>query len=197
MSYYELGGGYELGDMFVGDEEDLEMLLEGEDWGTVGLPTWARPRMARGGRGAVATRRVPMPMQQALAQRMVQQGSVVKEAAPTKSREYALPLDSVVTVAAGATVIITNRPQVLFRAERLVISGAIAAQFAINDFRVGKNSQFAAAGALPGDMFAPGSFGVRLKCDTAQISNDISVNITNLSGGALRFLAGVVGEAVE
>jgi len=172
---------------FVGDE--LEMLL-----GLVPRPGHRRgpPAVQRGGRGQVSP-----ALANALANRRAQQGRIVHEAAPTKDREFAMGLDSVVTVAAGATVIITNRPQVLFRVDQLIISTAIAGSFVVNDFKVGKDSQFAASGALPADMFTPNSFRVTLKCDTAQISNDVAINITNISNAALRFMAGVVGPAVQ
>ena len=103
--------------------------------------------------------------------------ALLKKAKPSKPRQYPLGFDSVTTVAAAATTQITSRPQVLFRPERLVLSSAAAPAFLINDLIVGKDSQFAAAGTLPGDAFGPTAFGVRLRCDTAQISNFIFANV--------------------
>jgi hypothetical protein len=100
-------------------------------------------------------------------------------------------------VPANTTTSVQAQPQVIFRPERIVIGGAIASSFLVNDFKVGKNSQFAASGAIPGDAFSPTAIGARMKCDTAQVSNNISLNVSNVSGGGLRFNAAVFGEAVE
>jgi hypothetical protein len=124
-------------------------------------------------------------------------GAMLRTRAPTKGREYVLGFDSVTTVAAAATAVITTRPQVVFRPDRLVIPASIAPAFLLNDLKVGKNSQFAAATAVPAEVFTQGAFGVRLKNDTAQVSMDIILNVTNISGGALRFNAALIGPAVE
>lgn len=189
MDDFDLGYYEEIGDELVGDElvgDDIDALLAGYDIGA------ARRAMAR--RAAPARR--GSPVARAAAAKRVQNAALLRDVAPTKARQYAMPLDSVVTVAAGATAIINSQPQVLFRPERLVIDQN-ANSWLINDLRVGKNSQFVSAGALTGAAFAAGAFGVRLKCDTAQISQIISVSITNNSGGALRFLAVLFGDAVE
>ncbi len=124
-------------------------------------------------------------------------GQTLRTRMPSKGREYVMGLDSVATVAAAATAIITTRPQVIFRPDRLVVPASIAASFLINDLRVGKNSQFVSATAVPAEAFTQGAFGVRLKMDTAQISQDIILSVTNISGGALRFNAALIGPAVE
>jgi hypothetical protein len=125
------------------------------------------------------------------------QAAVVREKPPTESREYPMGFDTVGTVAAGANVQIISRPQVTFRPERLVIAGAIAPSFLLNDLKVGKNSQLVNSAALPGDAFAPTAFGVRLRMDTAQISMDVVLDVTNISAGALRFNAALFGKAVQ
>ena len=124
-------------------------------------------------------------------------GQTLRTRAPTKGREYVMGLDSVAAVAAAATAIITTRPQVIFRPDRLVVPASIASSFLINDLRVGKNSQFVSATAVPAETFTQGAFGVRLKMDTAQISQDIILSVTNTSGGGLRFTAALIGPAVE
>jgi len=122
---------------------------------------------------------------------------VLRERGMSKAREYVLGFDSVATVAAAATAIITNRPQVVFRPDRIVVPASISPSFLINDFKVGKNSQFAAASAVPAEIFSQNAFGVRLKMDTANPAVDVVINVTNISAGALRFLAAVIGPAVE
>lgn len=124
-------------------------------------------------------------------------GQQLRTRPPSKGREYVMGLDTVATVAAGATATITSRPQVVFRPDRLVVPASIASSFLINDLRVGKNSQFVNATAVPAETFTQGAFGVRLKLDTAQVSQDIVMSVTNVSAGAVRFTAALIGPAVE
>ncbi len=124
-------------------------------------------------------------------------GQALRTRAPSKGREYVMGLDTVTTVAAAATAVITSRPQVVFRPDRLVIPASIASSFLVNDLRVGKNSQFVNATAVPAETFTQGAFGVRLKLDTAQVSQGIVISVTNVSAGALRFTAALIGPAVE
>ncbi len=138
---------------------------------------------------SIAARLAPLPGSPA--------GAMLRTRPPSKGREYFMGFDSVATVAAAATAIITTRPQVVFRPDRLVIPASIAPSFLINDFKVGKNSQMVAATAVPAEAFTQGAFGVRLKSDTAQVSQDVILNVTNISAGALRFLATLIGPAVE
>lgn len=171
---------YDIGDdMLVGD--DVEDILAGDE--IVGLDRWDVGAARKNAR--------------AVAMRRAQAGSLVRSSAPTKSRMYPLGLDSVAVIAAAATANVQNNPQVLFRPERIVVAGGIAGFFIMNSFTVGKNNQFVAAGAIPCDTFAPNSFGVRLKCDTAQVNSVVVANVTNIDGANHRFLATVLGEAVE
>jgi hypothetical protein len=114
---------------------------------------------------------------------------------PTKTRQQTLPLSSAGTIAAAAQQTVSNQPQVVFRPERLIISDVNAA-FTVQDLKVGKDSQFIASGTMPSAVFGPGAFGVRLKMDTCQVSMFVSVTVTNVSGGAVQFLAAVVGPTV-
>ena len=124
-------------------------------------------------------------------------GNVVTQRVPNKSKEIALGFDSTAAVAAAATSTITSRPQVTFRPDRLVIPATIAAAFLIADLKIGNKSQFANSTALPAEVFTQGAFGVRLKLDTAQISQDVVIQAQNISLGALRFLAALIGPSVE
>lgn len=188
---FAVGQLYDIGDDedIVGD--DIESILSGDDdeigYEEIAAAVKAMKRGKRRGNGVGQ-----------IARRLLQQrGTVVRSKEPTKSRVYVLSLDTVATVAAAATVPVTAQPQVLFRPERLVIDGTVAASFLINTFTIGKNSQFASTGAVPASMFSPTAVGVTLKLDTAQISAIVALSVTNTSGGALRFTAGLIGEAVE
>lgn len=122
---------------------------------------------------------------------------VVKEGRPTKARGYPLGFDSGANVAAGAQVNVISQPQVAFRVERLVIPSDIAGSFVVDDLIVGKNSQFANDQPVPARVFDEGGFGVRLRGDTAQVTMNVVLRITNISGAAVRFRACIVGTAVE
>ncbi len=174
---------YEIGEEeFIG-ADDVEALLSGYEIGA------RRPVQRTMQRNAA--------MRQALAARQANAGLLLRQSQPTKARAYAVPFDSVSTVPAGATSTISVQPQCLFRGERLVLGSTSAAGFLILDLKVGKNSQFAASGAHPGEAFGPTAFGVDLKCDTAQISNTVSIQVQNITGGALRFNATFFGSTVE
>lgn len=127
----------------------------------------------------------------------VEGGTLLKKTAPTKSREFPVGFDSVATIAAGATATLTQRPQIIFRPERIVVPAAVAAFFQISDVKVGKNSQLVSAGAIPAATFSETAFGVRLKMDTVQISQDLILIVVNIDVAARRFLAAMIGESVE
>lgn len=111
---------------------------------------------------------------------------------PQEVRGSALGFDSVSTIAAAATANVITRPQGPFRPERLVVS--VASQpFLINDVKVGNTSQLPAATSLPGDLFAFNAVGISQRWDTAQYGGDVLINVTNPTGGALRFVAAMVG----
>jgi hypothetical protein len=136
-------------------------------------------------------------VERAAMERRMRQGTVLRQYEPMRGRQLILGFASTGTVAAGATVDIIQRPQLTFRPERIVIPAAIGANFNVADVRIGKNSQFLSAGAIPGATFAEGAFGVRLKMDTAQIAMDIDLRVTNISAGALNFFAAMIGDSVE
>jgi len=135
-------------------------------------------------------------MTAALDARRVQEGAIIRDVSPTKSREYILGFDS--TAVPGSTSAnITKRPQVIFRPERVVIPSAVGVDFQVVDIKVGKNSQFSASGEVPAVVFAETSFGVRLKMDTAQVSMDVTISVRNTNAAQRNFTAAIIGPAVE
>lgn len=115
----------------------------------------------------------------------------------SRARDIPMGFDSGVAVPAGGTVNITQRPQIPFRPARLTIPSDIAGSFLVNDMKVGNKSQLAANSALPGRMFQENAVGNNLLLDTASPAIDVVLSVTNISGGAVRFNAGIVGPAVE
>ena len=78
-----------------------------------------------------------------------------------------------------------------------MVPSDIAGDFEINDLRIGKDSQFVSPQAVPSRVFSEQGVGVRMVFDTAQISQDIVLAITNTSGGDLPFGAAIIGTALE
>lgn len=182
---YDIMGDDILGMYDIGDEydelADLEDSIEGVD--ILGAPQQSAGKKAL--------------MQKAALARRLRQGTVLSQYQPTRGRQLILGFSSTGTVAAGATVDIIQRPQLTFRPERIFIPAAIGANFNVADLRIGKNSQFLSAGAVPAAVFSETSFGVRLKMDTCQIAQDIDLRVTNISAGALNFFAAMIGDSVE
>lgn len=122
---------------------------------------------------------------------------ILKETQPTKSRIFPLGFESDGPIEGGDSTTITSRPQVLFRGERLVIPSDIAGDFVIDDVKVGKDSQFVAEGSIPGRVLQENAVDVAFQLDTAQISQDITISATNISGAPRTFRAALIGSAAE
>jgi hypothetical protein len=116
---------------------------------------------------------------------------------PTRGREQALGLNSAAAVVAAATVVITARPQIVFRPDRFVVAATIAASFTINDLRIGKNSQFVSGGGISAEIYSSIAVGTKMKLDTCQTGQDVTLNITNTSGAALQFFSALIGPSIE
>lgn len=114
---------------------------------------------------------------------------------PTQARDLVIGFSSL-GVAAGATVDVTQRPQVVFKPERIVVAATNAASFTIDDIKIGNKSQLVANGTIPAEAFTQGAFGVTMSMDTCDISQDFILEVTNTSAGALDFYAAVFGKAV-
>jgi len=113
---------------------------------------------------------------------------------PQKKRTYPLGIDSIANVAAAASGPYAVSPQVPFKPLRLIVTGPT--NWLITDIKVGKNSQLA-GGSLTADAFGPGSFDSSIDFDTCNLGAQVSVTVTNISGGPLRFLGTFLGYAVE
>jgi len=122
--------------------------------------------------------------------------SALVERKPQKSREFPLGFPET-DIDAGGTADVTSFPQVPFRGERLIVPSDIAGLFSIDDIRVGKNSQLVASGPLPARAFSEVSVGVGVHLDTAQVSQQITLRVRNISGQTATFRAMLIGRAVE
>ena len=92
-------------------------------------------------------------------------------------------------VAAGATANIIVQPQVTFKPNRLTVPSDIAGAIQINDLKIGQASQFPSSNALPARGFTEFAVDSGLNFDTAQVSQQVSINVTNVSGASVTFLA--------
>lgn len=187
LGYFEIGEEELVGDELVGDEA-VEALL-----GAV-----ARRRAP--GRRALPARRNPAAAAaaQILAAKRAANSTLVRERPFTKSREWPIGFNSSADVAAGATATITQRPQVPFRGERLIIPTPVAVTFDIIDIRVGKDSQLLASGSIPGIAFVENAQGVRLHLDTCNVGMDLTLTVQNKSTTTpASFQAALIGRAVE
>lgn len=128
---------------------------------------------------------------------MARNKALLQTRGPTKARYYPLGVPAT-TIAAGAAAAITVRPQVPYRVQRFVVPSDIAGSFTIGDIRIGKNSQFCSADAIPARAFQEdAASGIEFGFDTAQVSQDISITVNNISLAQQVFRAVFFGAAVE
>jgi hypothetical protein len=133
---------------------------------------------------------------QALTRKRVAAGALLRTLPPRSAREFVIGLGST-ALPPLSSANIAVQPQVIFRPERIVIPSNLAADFLITDIKVGKNSQLVSPGAIPAVVFVENAFGVRLKMDTAQIAQFITISVTNQNGAARNFQGAIIGPAVE
>lgn len=139
----------------------------------------------------------PALLQRVIADKLAQGSLLTRVDHPSKARDYVLGLNSTAAINAGAPGTAVSFPQIVFRPERLVIPSDIAGQFLVNQIIVGKNPQQVSADPIPGRVFDERGVGVRLSMDTAQISQQITLNVTNIGGAPAVFRAAMIGPSVE
>lgn len=193
---------YDIGydeDDYLDEMLEGEYLVEGDFPVEIGLPrSRLRKRRRANRRAGRRMARRGQTFNRAMAARQAMTGTVVRSEPPTQSRELVLGFDSgAAGVAALATANITANPQKVFRPERIAVNSAIAASFTLNILLIGTNNQLIGAGAVSCDTFSTLAVATRMKMDTAQINSTITMNVTNLTGGALRFLASLIGTTVS
>jgi hypothetical protein len=97
----------------------------------------------------------------------------------------------------GGEADIEVKPQVYFRGERLAIPPTIARYFDILDIKVGKDSQLAATGTMPGESFSALAVGVRMELDTAKPGIVITIRVRNVDTAPHDFKAVMYGAVLE
>jgi len=124
-------------------------------------------------------------------------GGKYRQTGPVKERQLTLGIDSGPTpIASGSQQDVVLAPQVIFRGERLIVPETIADFFTIDDIRIGKDSQFGAAGSVPAAVYANVTVGANLNLDLATVGMQIVIVVTNVSPDPQRFRAGLIGKAL-
>lgn len=168
-------------------DEIIDQFLDAELMGRFG-----RRRRGRGrGRARKPSRRRPSTAFRG-------QASGVASVTPSSGRLLTLGFDSVANVAASAQATINSQPQVVFRPDKLSIPLSVSVNFLLNDLKIGKNSMLISATGIPCEAFSHDAAGVGQKMDTAQVSQIISMTVTNLDAvNPHRFNAALIGPSVE
>jgi hypothetical protein len=94
--------------------------------------------------------------------------------------------------AANQSANVTAQPQIPFRPERL-ITAVPAVTFSINEIFIGQRAQFVTPGAVPADAFVATAVDTILKLDTASTAQNITLQVTNLTGAGASFQAMFIG----
>ena len=89
------------------------------------------------------------------------------------------------------------KPQVLFRGERLAVAPSNARSFTIVDIKVGKDSQLAATGEMPGEAFSSLSVGTQMELDPAPPGIVITLLVHNVDTAPQDFGAVLYGLVEE
>ncbi len=147
-------------------------------------------RAAHGHPAAKAHKKAKVKM--ALRQIAMRNAGAVVQRGLDRRRRY--PLGFVpTTVAAATSASIPSAPQNLFRPERLVIPSDIAFDTGVRDIKVGNQSQLVQSVEVPAALFSEVAINTGVTFDTAEVGNQVSVDVRNKSGSGFEFSAGLVG----
>ena len=133
---------------------------------------------------------------------MMPRAAVVEAPMPTQANRDILPMSTGVPILPTQSAQITGRPQTLvFKIGRFLISNAGtaggAADWIVNDIKIGNRSQFVQSGDVPGDLFAVNAIDTFVRFDAAQTAMDVVVVVTyiGLNESGAPFFGAMVGTA--
>jgi len=134
--------------------------------------------------------------------RIPPRNALIEAPGPEHAGREVLPMSTGVAILPTQSAQITARPQrVAFRPERVFISAAGtsggAADWVVNDIKIGNRSQFSQSGDVPGDMFATNAIDGFVSFETAQTAMDVVMVVTyiGLNESGVPFFASIVGTA--
>lgn len=148
----------------------------------------ARAAFAKGQQQAAAMARAAQPQQYGVR-------AMVTPDSDSKYGVQPLPLDSVTDILPGAIQAIRVQPQKRCKPKRLVVANP--EWWRIRNVLVGNKPQFIAQGSLPGILFTQDATDVTFIGDTAQIGQDVIVEVQNQTGANHRFEAGLMCHFVD
>lgn len=125
-------------------------------------------------------------------------GAAVVDRAPSKTRRFPMPVNSVGTVAAGASQVCSTQPQTIaFRPSRIIVPSSIAPDFTIDTIFCGIKPQFVATGSFAAETWTQDARDVEMLMDTVNTSQNFTLGVTNQSGAARQFRATVIGVSAD
>jgi hypothetical protein len=101
-----------------------------------------------------------------------------RESSYNRSGELWLPIPPTI-VAAGATATIPVGPQVPIQVLKVFVPSTTGVNFGLVDARVGKDSQFIAAGEVPCEIFSEVSVDSNVRWDTCAVGQSIILTVRN------------------
>jgi hypothetical protein len=117
--------------------------------------------------------------QQALLARAINPHAVeYKESSYNRSGELWLPIPPTVVTAASTATIPIN-PQVPIQVLKVFVPSTTGVNFGLVDARVGKDSQFIAAGEVPCEIFSEVSVDSNVRWDTCAVGQSIILTVRN------------------
>jgi hypothetical protein len=187
MSYDLIGNDFDFigADFISGDDDDmLDSLVSGSGNSDI---IGAVKAAARSGN---------LQAQATLRKLAMRNGGAVINRPLDRKRRY--PLGFVPTdIIASNSQSIPAAPQNLFRPERLVIPSDISFDVGVKDIKVGNQSQLAQSVEVPGALFSEVAIDTQVTFDTAEVGNQISVDIRNKTAASLPFTAGLLGTVAK
>jgi hypothetical protein len=108
-----------------------------------------------------------------------------------------LGFESNSSVGPGMVTTVSSRPQLPFKGEYLVIPANEASAWRILDIRVGKNSLLASSVPIPGGAFSSHALPTKWSFPVAQISQDVTINVQNISKHTRTFRALIYGRVPD
>jgi hypothetical protein len=99
------------------------------------------------------------------------------------------------TLGPGVSDVLAVQPQMRFQPYRLIIPQSIAGGIAVQDILIGQRSQLAASGDIPAEVFSALTTDSSMVFEMAEVSQNISIRVVNVSAAAITVRAALFGSA--